>query len=190
MVVRALENSAFGFPVACFVCDPANPDGLRLSFVHDDEADMVMSEFTLGSSYSGAPRFVHGGLVLTILDEAMAWAAIGIAGRFAVTRTSKASFRRPVMVDVAHRVEAVVESSDEASVTARARVLNAQGKRCAEATARLVVLSAESARVAIGGNLGDNAAYLRAERVPASDVDAGTSDTHTPAPHTDPGDTD
>ncbi len=85
MAVRALDNTAFGFPAACFVCDPANPSGLRLSFVHDDEAHTVTSEFTLGPSYSGAPRFVHGGLVLTILDEAMAWAAISIAGRFAVS---------------------------------------------------------------------------------------------------------
>ena len=168
MAVRALENTAFGFPVACFVCDPNNPDGLRLSFVHDDEADTVTSEFTLGPSYSGAPRFVHGGLVLTILDEAMAWAAISIAGRFAVSRTSRASFRRPVMVDVAHRVEAVVESHDEVSVSARARVLNAEGKRCAEASARLVVLSAETARAAIGVDLGDSAPYVSAGYLRAS----------------------
>ncbi|MBA3267872.1 MAG: PaaI family thioesterase [Acidimicrobiia bacterium] len=162
MAVRALEITAFGFPAACFVCDPTNPTGLRLSFVHDDEAHMVSSEFTLGPDFSGAPRFVHGGLVLTILDEAMAWAAISIAGRFAVTRTSKASFRRPVMVDKTHRVEAVVESHDEASVNARARVLNAAGKRCAEASARLVVLSPATARQAIGVDLGDGSAYVEA----------------------------
>ncbi|MEN3314228.1 MAG: hypothetical protein V7605_462 [Acidimicrobiaceae bacterium] len=164
MAVRALDNTAFGFPAACFVCDQANPNGLRLSFVHDTEADVVRSDFTLGPAYSGAPRFVHGGLVLAILDEAMAWAAIGIAGRFAVSRTSRASFRRPVMVDAPHRVEAVVESHDEASVTARARVFNAENKRCAEASARLVVLSEETARTAIGSDLGDNAGYLRTGR--------------------------
>lgn len=161
MAVRALENTAFGFPAECFVCDPANPRGLGLSFVHDDQADMVVSEFTLGPAYSGAPRFVHGGLVLTILDEAMAWASIAIAGRFAVSRTWRASFRRPVMVDVGHRVEAVLEEHDEESVSARARVLNPEGKRCAEATARLVVLSTDVARTAIGADLGDNASFLR-----------------------------
>jgi hypothetical protein len=132
MAVRALDNTAFGFPAACFVCDQANPNGLRLSFVHDTEADVVRSDFT--------------------------------AGRFAVSRTSRASFRRPVMVDAPHRVEAVVESHDEASVTARARVFNAENKRCAEASARLVVLSEETARTAIGSDLGDNAGYLRTGR--------------------------
>lgn len=162
MALHPLQNTAFGFPSECFVCDPANPAGLRLAFSHDDEADKVVSDFTFGPQYSGAPRFVHGGLVLAILDEAMAWAAIAVARRFAVSRTSKASFRRPVMVDVAHRVEAVVEEYDDASVQARARVLNPDGKRCAEASARLVVLSEETARAAIGPDLGDNAGYLRA----------------------------
>ena len=161
MAVHALESSAFGLPIPCFGCDPANPNGLHLSFVHDDEADTVSSEFALGPTYSGAPRFVHGGLVLTILDEAMAWAAIGIVGRFAVTRTSRASFRRPVMIDVTHRVEAVVESHDEAMVNARAQVFNPDGKRCAEASARLVVLDAAMASAAIGVELGDNTRYLR-----------------------------
>jgi len=163
MAVRALDNTTFGFPADCFVCDQANPNGLRLSFVYDDEAEVVSSDFTLGSAYSGAPRFVHGGLILAILDEAMAWAAIGIAGRFAVSRTSRASFRRPVMVDAHHRVEAVVENHDEASVSARALVVNDQGKKCAEASARLVVLTEERARVAIGADVGDHSAFIRTE---------------------------
>jgi acyl-coenzyme A thioesterase PaaI-like protein len=162
--LHPLHNTAFGFPSECFVCDPANPAGLRLRFHHDDEADKVVSEFTLGASYSGAPRFVHGGLLLAILDEAMAWSAIAIARKFAVSRTSKASFRRPVMVDVPHRVEAVVEGHDEASVSARAQVLNPTGKRCAEASARLVVLSQDTARAAIGPDLTGNDAYLRGSR--------------------------
>ncbi len=161
MAVRALDNLAFGFPAECFVCDRSNPSGLRLSFVHDDEAEVVRSEFTLGPAYSGAPRFVHGGLVLAILDEAMAWAAIGIAGRFAVSRTSRASFRRPVMVDAPHRVEAFVEDHDEASVSARARVLNEAGKKCAEASGRLVVLTDEGSRTAIGVDVGHNSGFTR-----------------------------
>ncbi|MGI9032361.1 MAG: PaaI family thioesterase [Acidimicrobiales bacterium] len=161
MAVRALDNTAFGFPAECFVCDTANESGLRLSFFHDDEADMVVCDFTLGPAYSGAPRFVHGGLVLAILDEAMAWAAIAVAGRFAVSRTSRASFRRPVMVGTANRVEAQVESHDEASVNARAQVLNPEGKRCAEASARMKVLTEEVARSAIGVDIADFARFLR-----------------------------
>ncbi len=163
MALHPLDNTAFGFPSECFVCDPANPAGLRLRFAHDDEADKVVSELTLGPAYSGAPRFVHGGLVLAILDEAMAWAAIAIAGKFAVSRTSKASFRRPVIVDVPHRVEAVVEEHDDTSVSALARVSNPEGKRCAEASARLVVLSEETAKAAIGPDLAGNDRYLRSQ---------------------------
>ncbi|MFN2606798.1 MAG: PaaI family thioesterase [Acidimicrobiales bacterium] len=161
MAVHALENAAFGFPTACFVCDPDNSSGLRLTFTHDDETAVVASEFTLGPGYSGAPRFVHGGLVLAILDEAMAWAAIAVAGRFALSRTSKAGFRRPVLVGVPHRVEATVDEADDDAVRARARVLNPAGKRCAEASGRLVVLTAEAARSAIGADVGASSHYLR-----------------------------
>lgn len=161
MALHPLDNTAFGFPSECFVCDPANPAGLRLRFLHDDDTDKVVSEFTLGPGYSGAPRFVHGGLILAILDEAMAWAAIAVVRKFAVSRTSKASFRRPVMVDVPHRVEAVVEEHDDASVHARAQVFNPDGKRCAEASARLVVLSEETAKIAIGPDIAGNDSYLR-----------------------------
>ena len=163
MALHPLRNTTFGFPSECFACDPDNPVGLRLSFVHDDEADVVTADFTLGPAYQGAPRFVHGGLLLAILDEAMAWAAIALAERFAVSRTSKASFRRPVMIDVPHRVEAVVEERDDASVSARARIVNPEGKRCAEASARLVVLTEQTARSAIG-DVEPSAAYLRGAR--------------------------
>jgi acyl-coenzyme A thioesterase PaaI-like protein len=161
MALHPLRNTAFGFPSECFACDPDNPVGLRLSFLHDDEAGKVVSEFTLGPAYSGAPRFVHGGVLLAILDEAMAWAAIAVAERFAVSRTSQSSFRRPVMVDVPHRVEAVVEDHDAASVSARAEILNPAGKRCAQARARLVILSEDMARTAIGADVGSSARYLR-----------------------------
>ena len=164
MALHPLRNTAFGFPSECFACDPENASGLRLSFLHDDEAGLVTADFTLGPAYQGAPRFVHGGLLLAILDEAMAWAAVALAERFAVTRTSKASFRRPVMIDVSHRVEAQVEERDESSVSARARILNPEGKRCAEASARLAVLSEETARTAIGAELGGNERYLRSAR--------------------------
>ena len=161
--MHPLRNTVFGFPSDCFACDPGNPVGLRLAFVHDDEADLVTADFTLGPAYQGAPRFVHGGLLLAILDEAMAWAAIAVARRFAVSRTSKASFRRPVMIDVSHRVEALVEERDESSVSARARILDPDGKRCAQASARLVVLTEETARSAIG-DVGPSTAYLRGAR--------------------------
>ena len=51
---------------------------------------------TLGDSFAGYDGLVHGGIVSTLLDEAMGWAILELAGRFAVTRSLTVEFRRPV----------------------------------------------------------------------------------------------
>lgn len=166
MGVRRLDNAAWGFGTNCFVCEPGNPRGLGVTFFHDDEAAVVTARFTLGEEFSGVPRYVHGGVVLAILDEAMAWAAIAVAERFAVVHQTATTFERPVRVGRPHRVRAWVQSAAEAAVTARAEVVEVtdddrDGPRCAEAHARLVVMSAAEAAAAIGDVDRAHARYLR-----------------------------
>ncbi len=111
MAVRRLENRDWGFDTNCFVCEPANARGLAIPFFFDDEAAVVTAEFTLGPEFSGVPRYVHGGVVLAVLDEAMAWAAIAVAERFAVVHQTATTFDRPVRVGRAYRVTASVQTA-------------------------------------------------------------------------------
>ncbi|MDQ6928702.1 MAG: PaaI family thioesterase [Actinomycetota bacterium] len=161
MAVHALDDVTFGFATGCFVCDPKNEKGLQISFFHDDEADLISADFTLDEHCSGAPRFVHGGLIVTLLDEAMAWATIAIAKQFAVAKETNAVFRRPVQVGAPHRVEAQITARAGKDIDATARVVDAKGRRCAHATSRFIVLSERMARAAIGADIGDNSHYLR-----------------------------
>ncbi|HUQ62450.1 MAG TPA: PaaI family thioesterase [Acidimicrobiales bacterium] len=161
MAVHALDDMSFAFATGCFVCDPKNDKGLRIPFFHDDEAHLISADFTLDQAFSGAPRFVHGGLVVTLLDEAMAWATIAIAEQFAVAKETHATFRRPVQVGQPHRVEAEITDRAGKDIDASARLLDAKGRRCAFATGRFVVLSERMARAAIGADVGDHARYLR-----------------------------
>ena len=110
VAVHRLHNADWGFDSNCFVCEPRNASGLQIPFHHDDDVDSVSAEFTLDDSLSGAPRFVHGGIVLAILDEAMAWATIAVGGKFAVTKETSATFDHPVRVGRTYRVEAFVDS--------------------------------------------------------------------------------
>lgn len=161
MTLHPLDSAAFGFPTSCYVCDPENPQGLRLSFVHDEDAGVVSAEFQLGEEFSGAPRYVHGGVVMAIVDDAMAWAAIAVAGRFAVVRETNTTFEHGVLLGRPHRVEARVESQTERILHASAKVVNEDGKRCARSKARLVFLTESGARAAIG-EVGDaDTRYLR-----------------------------
>jgi uncharacterized protein (TIGR00369 family) len=161
MALKPLTNAAWGFESNCYVCEPANPHGLRIPFFHDDVADVVTADFSLGAEHSGAPHHVHGGVLLAVLDEAMAWAAIALAGRFAVVQSTATTFDRPVRLDEAYRVEARVHDRTDTAVTARAEVADAGGRTCARARARLVVMSSAVAGAAIGPVTGADLRYLR-----------------------------
>ena len=163
MARHRLYNTAWGFESNCFVCEVGNERGLRLGFFHDDEAATVTAELCLDQAFSGTPSHVHGGVVLAVLDEAMAWASIALAGVFAVTRTVTANFVRPVRVGQAHRVEArVVGRPDAATVDLAAVVSDGAGRLCAEATAQFSVMTAERARAAMGPLRPKEVAYVRA----------------------------
>ncbi len=161
MARTPLTNAGWGFETNCFVCEPTNPVGLHIAYFHDDLDATVTAEFTLGAAYSGAPHYVHGGVLLAIMDEAMAWAAIAVAGRFAVVQSTATTFARPVRVDEPHRVVASVHDRTDTAVTARAVVADDAGRRCAEARARMVVLSTAVAGAAIGPVTGADIRYLR-----------------------------
>ena len=161
MALRPLTNAEWGFESSCYVCDPANPRGLGIPFFHDEDAGVVTADLRLGPDLSGAPHYVHGGVLLAVLDEAMAWAAIALAGRFAVVQSTATTFDRPVRVDEPHRVEATIQEHTDTAVTARARITDGAGRRCAEGRARLVVLSTAAAGSAIGPVAGADLRYLR-----------------------------
>ena len=107
---KVRDPSAWGFPTNCYVCDPINEKGLGVPFKFDDDTGVVFAEFTLGPEYSGAPQYLHGGVVLAVLDEAMAWAAIAAGNRFAVVRETTTTFEHGVRVGAPHRVEAEVHT--------------------------------------------------------------------------------
>lgn len=158
--MRRLDNSAWGFSSSCFVCEPSNPRGLGIAYYHDEQDAVVRAEVCLGQEFSGAPRLVHGGVVYTVMDEAMAWAAIALAGRFALVGTSTVRFTAGVAVDATHRVTAGLSPGGTRVLRGWARLDDAGGRRCASAEAKLVVMSAEVAAAAIGDLDGSDGQYL------------------------------
>ena len=157
-----LSNDRWGFETNCFVCEPSNERGLRVPFAHDTERDVVVAALCLADHLSGAPSWVHGGVVLAVLDEAMAWASIATRHRWAVTKESQAWFDRPVLVDRAYRVEARIVSGDETLLSAEASVASVDtGKVSVRARARMSVVTAVQAP-GLGVHLDEHSeGYLR-----------------------------
>lgn len=135
------------------MCEPRNEAGLGIPFDHDDEANEVRATFTLDARFSGAPTYLHGGISLAVLDEAMAWAAIAVAGRFAVTAESTTRFLRPVRVGREYTAIGRIVASETDTLEASASIVDAKGRPCATAAGRFVVLSAAQAVEAVGAEL-------------------------------------
>lgn len=57
----------------CFVCGAHNPHGLHLRFRR--EGNEVYADFTPQPQHAGFRGIVHGGILSTVLDETMFWAA-------------------------------------------------------------------------------------------------------------------
>jgi uncharacterized protein (TIGR00369 family) len=81
----------------CFACGPANPIGMHLHFDRA-ETEGVRAAVTLASHYQGWRGIAHGGIVMALLDEAMAHAA-GYAGHRGVTAAVNVRFRKPVPLE-------------------------------------------------------------------------------------------
>src|SRR6202030_2685022 len=79
----------------CFGCGKNNPDGMRLKFAYDEERDRFVCRFRLSKRYTGPPGHAHGGVIATILDEAM-----GKVNKFrhviALTSEMNIQYLRPV----------------------------------------------------------------------------------------------
>lgn len=54
----------------CFACGMNNPIGLRLNFRLD--GDRCVAEFVPKHEHQGYDNIIHGGIISTLLDEAMA----------------------------------------------------------------------------------------------------------------------
>ena len=88
----------------CFVCGTDNPEGMKLRFVYDEERDGYVCRFRLGKRYTGPPGHCHGGIIATILDEAMG-KVNKIRQVIAVTSEMTVNYLKPVPLHQRLRVE-------------------------------------------------------------------------------------
>ncbi len=55
----------------CYVCGKDNPAGLQVAFEIDKTSRTIIGRFTPRPEHEGWVGIVHGGIVATLLDEAM-----------------------------------------------------------------------------------------------------------------------
>jgi acyl-coenzyme A thioesterase PaaI-like protein len=126
---------------ACFGCGDENPIGLHLRFAA--EGNGVKAPFIPGAGHQGFHGVVHGGIISTVLDEAMAWATAH-AGIWAVTGEMRVRFRQPLAVGEQTTVTARVNGTRGRVVTTVAELVRDRDRSpIATATATFVTVEGD-----------------------------------------------
>jgi acyl-coenzyme A thioesterase PaaI-like protein len=118
MVTGTIESDPT-FP-DCFVCGSSNPSGLHVAFEREGEAGS-RALYTPHPDHVGWPGVVHGGLLFTLMDEAVAW-AVTYSGVRAVTGKAEVRFRTPGRVGVPLAVTARIIKASRGLVRGRAEI--------------------------------------------------------------------
>jgi uncharacterized protein (TIGR00369 family) len=100
----------------CFACGPGNAAGMHLKFSYNKKRKVFVCRFRLDDRYTGPPGYCHGGIIATILDEAMG-KVNKLRDVIAMTAQMKIDYLRPVPLNKPLRVE-----SREISVRGRKHV--------------------------------------------------------------------
>lgn len=120
----------------CYACGQLNEDGLQLRFVAQSDSS-VLCNVMLPAKYQGWRGVAHGGIVMTLLDEAMAHAA-GARGERGVTASMSTRFRAPVLLEAPLAVRGRVVWHRRNVLGCEAEILAADGSVMASAEGNFV----------------------------------------------------
>lgn len=142
----------------CFVCGHENALGLKLRF-QATEVGEVRTRCTLPDGYNGFLERAHGGIVSSILDEAMGWATTLRSQRFTYTIDLRIQFRQPVPIGKPLEVRARVVRHTRRISFAEGEILDAAGNRLANSEGKFVMLDQESTDQIAGALIYDPGAW-------------------------------
>ncbi|MDA8343866.1 MAG: PaaI family thioesterase [Thermaerobacter sp.] len=119
----------------CFACGTDSSRGMHLQFRADGEG--VMAETQTDSSWVGWQGLVHGGLLATLMDEAVGWAVAAI-GKTGLTARLSVRYLLPVAPFQRLIVRAWVQSSDRRGARTGASIELPTGRKVATAEALML----------------------------------------------------
>lgn len=134
---------ASGRGVMCYACGVENEQGLHMEFRR--EGARAICDYTPCDYQQGYPGRMHGGIVATLIDEAMGWAVYG-AAQWGATARLNIRYRRPVRLDVPLRVEAWIVNLRTRLIELRAELRDEAGTLLAEGDGAFMRLDARMAR--------------------------------------------
>jgi uncharacterized protein (TIGR00369 family) len=126
----------------CFGCGLANATGLRLEFLLASDGSVV-SLPVVPEAFEGHPGNLHGGIIATLLDEAMS-KAIRALGTPSVTRRMEIEYLLPVPSGAPLRIEGRVVRSQGRRHWAEAVIFGHEGAALAQAKGMFIAVQLET----------------------------------------------
>ena len=111
----------------CFACGKDNPHGMHLKFFLGDDGKQFVSRFRLSERFWGPPKHAHGGIIATILDEAMG-KVNKLRHVVALTKEITIDYLKPVPLNQPLRVESRERSMRGRQHINVAEILNQKGE--------------------------------------------------------------
>jgi uncharacterized protein (TIGR00369 family) len=102
----------------------------------------VTSTVTVPQHLCGWNNLVHGGVLSTILDEIMSWAAIHLLKQVPMTKSISIDFIKPVYVGNPLKVQGrVLDKISRREALMEGNIFNADNACCAKATGTFAIFS-------------------------------------------------
>jgi len=126
----------------CFACGTENPHGLRMTF--ESNGVQLRSSLTVRPRFRGWSNLVHGGILSTMLDETMSWAAIHLTERFILTKGMSVAFKKPVRVGMPLSIIGTIkERVSERKAHVVAEIRDEEGDVCASSEGEFILFTLE-----------------------------------------------
>jgi len=123
----------------CFGCGPDNPNGLHLHFTLDHEAHTAAAHVHLTRLFEGPPGHIHGGIIATLMDEAMS-KLNRLFDVIAMTRHMEVDYLRPAPLHQDLRLVGHHSRREGRKLYHRAELLSHDGVVLAQAKGLFIAL--------------------------------------------------
>lgn len=129
-------DTAFVDNKRCFVCGKANAAGLQIEFRKNAERGESAADIVIPERFQGWENIVHGGILATVLDEAMIYAAAA-RGFWCVTGEITVRFVKPASTLTPYALKGRLIQDKGRIILAESVLLDADGQEAAKATGKL-----------------------------------------------------
>jgi uncharacterized protein (TIGR00369 family) len=122
----------------CFACGKENPFGLKVTPAIAPDGSQVKIECTPPSHFQGWANVIHGGILSTLLDEAITYVGIASFDGPAVTAQLEIRFKKPAMTGQKLIVTANRVKATKRLIEAAATIELEDGTRIAEGSGKVM----------------------------------------------------